>query len=64
MAVAEGFARVYPEHRGKAIGAAALISAAQVCKQAHYLTDVTAGILIGFVSEALVQRFWPVRLPS
>ena len=62
VAVALGFARAYPEHRGKALAGAAIVSLAQVCKQAHYLTDVTAGIAIGWASEALVDRLWPKRL--
>ena len=54
VAVAQGFARAFPEHRGKAVAGAALVSFAQVCKQAHYLTDIAAGIAIGVVSEAAV----------
>lgn len=64
VAVAQGFARVYPEHRGKALAGAAIVSLAQVCKQAHYLTDVTAGIAIGWASEALVHRVWPRRVAT
>lgn len=56
VAVAQGFARAFPEHRGKALAGAAIVSAAQVCKQAHYLTDVAAGIAIGLASEAAVSR--------
>jgi membrane-associated phospholipid phosphatase len=62
VAVAQGFARAYPEHRTKASAGAAIISIAQVCKQAHYVSDVTAGIVIGVASEAIVNRFWPRSL--
>lgn len=61
VAVAQGFARAFPEHRGKAVAGAAVISFAQVCKQAHYLTDVAAGVAIGVASEALVTQLWPRR---
>ena len=63
VAVARGFARAYPEHRNKALAGAAVISLAQVCKQAHYLTDVTAGIAIGVASEALVAWAGPRLRP-
>ena len=59
VAVAQGFARVFPEHRAKAVAGAATVSLAQVCKQAHYLSDVTAGVAIGVVAEAVVDRLWP-----
>lgn len=61
VAVAQGFARAFPEHRGKALSGAAVVAIAQVCRQAHYLTDVAAGTAIGLGSEALVARFWPAR---
>jgi membrane-associated phospholipid phosphatase len=56
VAVAQGFARAFPEHRGKATSAAAVVALAQVCKQAHYVSDVAAGVLIGLASEAAVDR--------
>lgn len=59
VAVALGMARAFPQHRGKALGAAAVVSIAQLCKQSHYLTDVAAGIAIGVAAEAAVQRVFP-----
>jgi len=58
VAVAQGFARAFPEHRGKAVGGAAVVSFGQVCKQSHYLTDIAAGIAIGVAAEAVVAWSW------
>lgn len=46
-AAAMAFAGEYPEHRAAALAAAGLVSAAQVPRCAHYVTDVGAGVLIG-----------------
>jgi membrane-associated phospholipid phosphatase len=46
-AAAFAFAGEYPEHRMPALAAAGAVSAAQVPRCAHYLTDVGAGMLIG-----------------
>ena len=46
-AAAMAFAGEYTEHRTAALAAAGLVSAAQVPRCAHYLTDVGAGVLIG-----------------
>ena len=51
-AAAIAFAGEYPEHRAAALAAAGLVSAAQVPRCAHYLTDVGAGILIGAATGA------------
>lgn len=64
VAVAQGFARAFPEHRGKATGVAAVISFGQVCKQSHYLTDIAAGIAIGVASEAVVAWSWRRLRPT
>lgn len=64
VAVAEAFAREFPEYRLPALGAAALVAGAQVPKCAHYPSDTVAGALIGAASEALVGVFWPARPES
>lgn len=56
MAVAQAFAREYPDHAGKALGGAGLIALAQVPRCAHYPTDVGAGLVIGWLSELAVDR--------
>lgn len=60
-AAAMAFAGEYPEHRTAALAAAGLVSAAQVPRCAHYLTDVGAGVLIGAgagaASNLLFDRF-------
>ena len=61
FAVARAFGRAYPEHAGKATGAAGLIALAQVAGRKHYLTDVLAGIVIGLAAEAAVARLAPAR---
>ena len=54
-ASAFAFAAEYPEHRIAALAAAGLVSAAQVPRRAHYLTDVAAGGLIGAVAGAVTN---------
>jgi membrane-associated phospholipid phosphatase len=51
-AAALAFAGEFPEHRAAALAAAGAVSAAQVPRCAHYLTDVGAGLLIGAASGA------------
>ena len=51
-AAALAFAGEFPEHRAAALAAASAVSAAQVPRCAHYLTDVGAGLLIGAASGA------------
>lgn len=55
VAVAQAFARDYPEHGGKARVGAALIAAAQIPRCAHYPTDVGVGAVIGIAAEAAVS---------
>jgi undecaprenyl-diphosphatase len=55
IAVAQAFAREFPEHRGKALTGAGLVAVAQVPRCAHYPTDVGAGLAIGWASEKLVD---------
>ena len=61
VAVAQAFAREFPEHRAAALGAAAVVAVGQIPKRAHYPTDVLAGTIIGTASEALVGAVWPER---
>lgn len=58
VAVAQAFAREFPEHRAAALGTAAAVAIAQIPRCAHYPTDVGAGALIGAASEALVALAW------
>jgi membrane-associated phospholipid phosphatase len=59
VAVAQAFAREFPEQRAPALAAAGLISLGQVPKRAHYPTDVAAGAILGAACEALVYAVWP-----
>ncbi len=61
IAVARAFGRAYPEHAGKAAGAAGLVALAQVTGRKHYLTDVLAGLAIGLGAEAALARLAPAR---
>ena len=58
MAVAQAFAREFPEYRLAARSGAAAIAAAQVPRCAHYPTDVGAGILMGLFAEAGTALLW------
>jgi len=60
FAVARAFGRAYPEHAGKALGAAGMVAAAQVGAGKHYLTDVLTGVVIGLAAEAAVLKLAPV----
>lgn len=59
MAVARAFGREFPDHQAMAVTAAGIVSVAQVPKQAHYPTDVAAGVAIGLASEAFLGMLWP-----
>ena len=61
VAVAQAFAREFPEHRAPALTAAGAVALAQIPRCAHYPTDVGAGALIGAAAEALVAWAWPAR---
>lgn len=61
VAVAQAFAREFPEHRAAALTAAGLVAAAQIPRCAHYPTDIGAGALVGAAAEALIARLWPAR---
>ena len=56
IAVAQAYAREFPEHRIAALAGAGAIALAQIPRCAHYPTDVGSGLGIGFASEALVDR--------
>lgn len=56
LAVAQAFARSYPEYRGPALGAAGILALAQIPRCAHYPTDVGAGAAIGVAAEWVVDR--------
>jgi membrane-associated phospholipid phosphatase len=58
-AVAQAFAREFPEHAAPARAAAALIGLAQVPRCAHYPSDVGVGAVIGVAAEAIVGKLWP-----
>jgi len=58
VAVAEAYAREFPEHRGRARLAATAVGLAQIPRCAHYPTDVGAGAVIGLVAEAAVAKLW------
>ena len=53
MAVASAMAGEYPALRGPALGAGALVAAAQIPRCAHYPTDVGAGMVIGVLAGKL-----------
>ena len=59
VAVAQAFAREFPEYRAAALAAAATVGVAQVPKSAHYPSDVAAGSFIGASVEALLGQAWP-----
>ena len=58
VAVAQAFAREYPQHRAAALTAAGVVAVGQVPKSAHYPTDVVAGALIGAATEAAIAGVW------
>ena len=58
VAVAQAFAREYPQHHAAALAAAGAIAVGQIPKNAHYPTDVAAGALLGFVTEAAIASAW------
>lgn len=64
VAVAQAFAREFPEHRPSALAAAAAVGVAQVPKCAHYPSDVAVGSFIGATAEALLAGVWPSSPPS
>ena len=59
VAVAQAFAREFPEHRLPALTAAAAVALGQIPKTAHYPSDVAAGAILGTAAEALVSFIWP-----
>lgn len=58
-AVAQAFAREFPEHRRLARAVAGVIGLAQIPRCAHYPTDVGVGAMIGIAADAIVGTGWP-----
>lgn len=58
IAVAQAYAREFPEHKAAALAGAGAIALAQIPRCAHYPTDVGAGLAIGLASELLVDRLF------
>jgi undecaprenyl-diphosphatase len=61
LAVAQAFAREFPEYRAPAMAAAGFVALAQIPRCAHYPTDVGAGAAIGGGAEALLAKAWPAE---
>lgn len=55
LAVAQAFAREYPEHGTAARVGAALIALIQVPRGAHYPSDIAVGAAIGLIAEAALE---------
>lgn len=58
LAVARAFSREYPEHGASALLAAGTVAAAQVPRCAHYVSDISAGVVVGLLSEAAADALW------
>jgi undecaprenyl-diphosphatase len=58
IAVARAFGREYPGYRPAAMGGAGLVAVSQIARSAHFATDVLAGAVIGWSSEAIVNLAW------
>ncbi len=56
LAVAQAFAREFPEYRNAARAAAGFVAIAQIPRCAHYPSDVGAGALIGGATEATLAQ--------
>jgi membrane-associated phospholipid phosphatase len=63
IAVARSLGREYPGQHGTSLALASTIAGLQVVRGKHYLSDVAAGVAIGFAAEAAVdglfRRFHP-----
>ena len=55
VAVACAIGRAYPGARPIALPLAAAVGVGQVVRSRHYVTDVVAGAIIGWASEALID---------
>ena len=55
LAVAQAFAREYPEHAASARLGAALIALVQIPRCAHYPSDIAVGAAVGLIAEAALQ---------
>ncbi|MES2754168.1 MAG: phosphatase PAP2 family protein [Pseudomonadota bacterium] len=56
VAVARAVARAYPQAAPAALAGAGAIAAVQVPRAQHYVSDITAGLIIGLASEWLASR--------
>ncbi len=55
VAVARAIGRDYPGARGPGMALAAVAGGAQVVRSRHFVSDVVAGAVIGWVAEALID---------
>jgi membrane-associated phospholipid phosphatase len=58
VAVARALGRELPEQRLPALVGAGVIAGVQVPRDAHHLSDVVAGALIGMTAEAAANAWW------
>lgn len=61
VATARAFAREYPEYGPSAKVAASLVALSQVPRGTHYLTDVVAGGVLGFLAEWAVDKVFSLK---
>lgn len=64
VAVSRALVREFPEAKLPAYAAAATIAAAQVPACNHYPSDIGAGAIVGWLSEAVVDRMFRRFAPS
>ena len=63
VAAARSVARAYPQLHGIGHAVAAGMGLIQVPRGAHHPLDVLAGAVVGYASEAVVNRVWPQVAP-
>ncbi len=59
VVLARALARYWPKAQLPAYAFAAAVALARVLRGAHYPSDVLAGVLIGVLAEAIVDRVFP-----
>lgn len=64
VAAARALARAYPRLHGIGHLTAAAFGVIQVPRATHHPLDVAAGALVGYASEAAVDRLWPRLAPA
>ena len=62
IAVARAFSREFPEYAAPALGAAAFLALLQVVRDAHYPTDVLAGVAVGLAAEKGTDLLWSAAI--